>query len=454
MSSGRLQRKIGLGGAVFLLVGHIVGASIFILPGQLAGEAGPAVFLAYLIASIPAIVNCLIAAQVGSILPVSAGDYVFTSLALHPLLGFLKVWSGMLSLIVSVPILAFGFADYMAFFVPEVPRLVIALGIVLAVVTVNLLGLQASVRVQMVMVSVFVAALLVFGLGGVFHMNKEFLTPMVPNGYGSVLSAAVPAFYSYSGFLGFVIIGEEIKNPGRTIPLTLLLTFLVVASIYTLVTLVLPGLIPWQELGTMVAPMGTAARLFLPEGFAVAITVSALLAAATSINVVVLTTSRSFFALARNQVYTPILAKLDPRTGEPWLALVLVGVLAVCGVAVQGTIVEYAAVNVIGLMLYGLVWALALLRLPAAFPEHYRKSAMRLKPRSLALIAAVKVIVSFGFLYIGIRDNPVPAMLYLLLLGAGAAYYFYRQRFLVKRGVSLDALLREEASRALEGLRN
>lgn len=284
--------------------------------------------------------------------------------------------------------------------------------------------------------------------------TKDFLTPMVPNGYGSVLSAAVPAFYSYSGFLGFVIIGEEIKNPGRTIPLTLLLTFLVVASIYTVVTLVLPGLIPWRELGTMVAPMGAAARLFLPEGFAVAITVSALLAAATSINVVVLTTSRSFFALARNQVYTPILAKLDPRTGEPWLALVLVGVLAVCGVAVQGRIVEYAAVNVIGLMLYGLVWALALLRLPAAFPEHYRKSAMRLKPRSLALIAGVKVIVSFGFLYIGIRDNPVPAMLYLLLLGAGAAYYFYRQRFLVNRGVSLDALLREEASRALEGLRN
>ena len=128
--------------------------------------------------------------------------------------------------------------------------------------------------------------------------------------------------------------------------------------------------------------------------------------------------------------------------------------MAVCGVAVQGRIVEYAAVNVIGLMLYGLVWALALLRLPAAFPEHYRKSAMRLKPRSLALIAGVKVIVSFGFLYIGIRDNPVPAMLYLLLLGAGAAYYFYRQRFLVNRGVSLDALLREEASRALEGLRN
>ncbi|MEE8077628.1 MAG: hypothetical protein V3T18_01430, partial [Pseudomonadales bacterium] len=70
MSEIRLQRKIGLSGAVFLLVGNVVGASIFILPGQLAGIAGPAVFIAYLIAGIPAIMNCLIAAQVGSILPV------------------------------------------------------------------------------------------------------------------------------------------------------------------------------------------------------------------------------------------------------------------------------------------------------------------------------------------------------------------------------------------------
>ena len=71
------------------------------------------------------------------------------------------------------------------------------------------------------------------------------------------------------------------------------------------------------------------------------------------------------------------------------------------------------------------------LRLPAAFPgPHYPESAYASSPDPLALIAGVKVIVSFGFLYIGIRDNPVPAMLYLLLLGAGAVYYFYRQRFL------------------------
>ena len=274
MSDSRLERKVGLGGAVFLLIGNIVGASIFILPGQLAGIAGPAVFIAYLIASIPAIVNCLIAAQVGSILPVSAGDYVFTSVALHPLLGFLKVWAGMLGLMVGVPILAFGFADYMAFFLPDIPRLVIAVSVVLAVLGVNLLGIHASVRTQMVMVSVFVSSLLIFGVGGLFFVDWSLLTPMVPNGAGSVISAAVPAFYSYSGFLTIVVIGEEIRNPRRNVPLTLLLTFIMVALIYTLITLVLPGLVPWQELGRIVAPMGSAATLFLPDWFAVVITLS------------------------------------------------------------------------------------------------------------------------------------------------------------------------------------
>ncbi|MEM9744952.1 MAG: APC family permease [Pseudomonadota bacterium] len=448
MNPTRLERKIGLSGAVFLLVGHIVGASIFILPGQLAGIAGPAVFLAYLVACIPAVVNCLIAAQVGSILPVSAGDYVFTSMTLHPLLGFLKVWSGMLSLVVSVPILAFGFADYMAFFLPDTPRLLIALGIVLTVVIVNLLGIHASVRTQMAMVSVFVAALLTFGIGGLFAMDFSLLTPMVPNGADSVFRAAVPAFYSYSGFLTFVIIGEEIRNPGRTIPLTLLFTFLIVASIYTLITLVLPGLIPWQQLGNLVAPMGTAARLFLPEWFAVVITVSALLAAATSINVIVLTTSRSFFALARNHIYPEQLSRLNQRTGEPDLALVLVGALALIGVALQGEIIEYAAVTVIGMMLYGLVWAIALLRLPATFPEQYANARLQLRPSTLLLVAVVKIVVSLGFLFVGIRDNPAPAALYLVLLAAGAVYYAIRQSHLKRLGISLDTLLRRDVEAA------
>ncbi len=442
--SNRLQRKIGLGGAVFLLVGHIVGASIFILPGQLAGVAGPAVFLAYLIAGIPAIINCMIAAQVGSILPVSAADYVFTSVVLHPFIGFLKVWAGMLGLIVGVPILAYGFADYMAFFLPDVDRIVIAVGIVLALLIINLMGLRISVRTQMTMVCVFVASLLVFGIGGLFFVDWSLLTPMVPNGAGSVFSAAVPAFYSYSGFLVIVVIGEEIKDPSRTIPQTLIITFIVVAVIYTLITLVLPGLVPWQQLGSMVAPMSLASKKFLPDWFATLMTLSALLAAATSINTVLLTTSRSFFALARSKIYPQILSRVGKRTGEPGAATLLVVVLALFGIALQGEIIQYASVTVIGAMIYGMVWSIALIRLPVKLPEHYANARFKLKIRTIWFIAIAKMIISAGFLYVGILDNLGPTAIYMGLLLLGGVYYLLRREYLQRRNISLEELLRQE----------
>ena len=173
MTTVRLERKVGLAGAVFLMVGNVVGASIFILPGTLAGIAGPAIFIAYLIAIIPAFFNTLVAAQVGSILPVSAADYVFTSTVLHPLLGFLKVWAAMLGALVGGPILAYGFADYFAFFAPDVNRVTLACLIVVSIMIINLMGIRSSVRIQMVMVSLFVSALLILATCGNLSLWKS-----------------------------------------------------------------------------------------------------------------------------------------------------------------------------------------------------------------------------------------------------------------------------------------
>ncbi len=308
-------------------------------------------------------------------------------------------------------------------------------------------------RTQVVMVSIFVSALLAFGIGGLFHIEPANLRPMVPNGIGSVMSAAVPAFFSYGGFLTVVVVGEEIRNPGRNIPLALLLTFLVVAVTYTLVTIVLPGLVPWRELGTIVAPMSYASTLFLPDWFATAISFSALLAAATSINVVILATSRSFFALARNRVYPRALSRVGHRTGEPDLAMIFVVLIVLGGIAAQGTVVQYASVSVIGIMIFGIIWAIALLRLPAVMPEHYAKAAFRLNGTGIRVVAAIKIAVSVTFLYIGVRDNLLPGLFYIGLIGLGVVYYVLRQRHLDKAGISLRDLLRNEAVEAAAATR-
>ena len=91
MSSGTLQRSIGLWGAVSTIVGLVVGAGILILPGQLAATVGPGVFLSFLLASVPAVLACLVWAELGSVFPVSGATYVAVSRLLSPLAGLLPV---------------------------------------------------------------------------------------------------------------------------------------------------------------------------------------------------------------------------------------------------------------------------------------------------------------------------------------------------------------------------
>lgn len=387
----------------------------------------------------------------GGILPVSAADYVFTSTVLHPVLGFLKVWAAMIGALVGGPILAYGFADYFSYFAPESSRVFIASAVVLIMMFINLLGIRSSVKLQMVMVSIFISALLILAIGGLFYIDIELLTPIAPMGWGAVISVAVPAYYSYTGFTMLLSITEEIQNPSKNIPLITFFSFIIVAFVYTSVTFVVPGLIPWQELGSIVAPLSAAAATFLPEWYSIAITVSALLAAITSINMIIITCSRSIFAVARNKIYPEFLSSVSARTGEPNMTIIIVVFIILMGIALQGNIRQYASVSVIGYMLYGIIWGIALVRLPKKLPQLYENAHFKLSKPTLWVTAVVNIIIGILFIFIAVRDNTVPAVGYFLLLMLGPVYYYFRQRILAARGISLEALLKneiEEASRA------
>ena len=453
MSSERLQRKIGLSGAVFLMVGNVVGASIFILPGELAGSAGPAVFVAYLIALIPAFFNSVVAAQVGGILPVSAADYVFTSIVLHPVLGFLSVWITLLGALVGGPLLAYGFAEYFAFFMPDLSPILIAYAVIVFVTCLNLLGLRSSVKIQMLMVAGFVSTLLVLAIGGLFYIDTSLLAPLAPNGWNAVIAAAVPAYFSYTGLVMLMSISEEIENPARNIPLTIFYTLVLVALIYTLVSFVTPGLLPWQELGSLAAPLSAAAATFLPGWYSTAITLAALLAAVTSVNMIVIICSRAIFAVARTRVFPEAISRISPRTGEPTNAILLIAALIGIGIALQGNIAQYASVAVIGWMLYGIFWGLALVRLPKKLPEHYNNARFKLSTKALWVTAIVNIVVGLIFIGVGVSGNLLPSLAYLILLILGAMYYLWRQRRLAEEGISLEELLMNETREARQATR-
>jgi len=146
LESKKLERSIGLIGSAVTLVGYVVGASIFILSGELASSTGPALFVSFLIASVPALLSCFVTAQIGCAYPESGAPYVAASRNLSPFWGFMLVWSLLTGATIGIPLIAYSFANYLAFFIDDLDTQTVALGMVVFFAVINLLGARISVK--------------------------------------------------------------------------------------------------------------------------------------------------------------------------------------------------------------------------------------------------------------------------------------------------------------------
>lgn len=436
-----LRRTIGLGGAVATLVGYVIGASVFVLPGTLAARAGPAVVVAYAGAGLLALLAALVAAQIGSALHVSGATYVAISRTRSPLAGFLQVWTLLAAVTVGVPLVAFGFADYLAVFAPF-PRLATAIAVTLVLGLANLLPARAVARVQAVLVVPLVAALALVGLGGLRAVRPELLVPFAPAGWGPVAAAVVPASFSFAGLMMIAELSEEVVDPGRTIPRALAVSFAIVLVAYLAIALVVPGVLPWRSLAGEPAPVARAAAVFLPAWLAPVVPVGALLAAATSINAMLLAQSRDVFALARDRVLPAWLAHVAPGRAIPARAVVGVTLLGTVGTLAGASLEAYAAVAVFGVLVMQALAGVALRQLPAAFPAESSSAPFRLGRAGRAASGLALTLTSCAVGVVGAVAYPRAALVFAGLTALGALYYRSRRQWLAARGISLDDCLR------------
>ena len=446
-----LTGRIGVAGAVFTLMGYIVGGSIFILPGALAGQIGPGAFIAYLGASVIAIFVCVTSAQIGTAFPTSGGAYVGVSNVIGPFWGFMVAWMGLLIIFTSTSALAYGLVDYISVYVPALVefRVAGAVASVLLFTYVNLLGIRMAAGVQGVMVIGFMAILLLFGIGGVISSEPENLVPLFPLGLEPVLLAAIPAYYSYSGFSAVMAFGGEIRNPRRNIPLSLLISFPIILITYTLVTIAMPGLIPWRELATTKAGVPQAAAAFLPAPLPGVIAVGAMLAMATSINGLILSKSRDVFALAVARVLPGNLALVGRRHGEPRAALILMGAVATAGILMQRSFVEYASMSVLCVMVIHIMIGVAVVLLPTRQPACFEASSLKLGRGARIFWGAGMVVCSSGLIVAGLLGRWAGAVLYVVMCGLGGLGYWLRRRYLLGQGVRIEELIARQAASLL-----
>ncbi len=434
MSQTTLHRTVDLKSAVFILIGFIVGATIFVLPGSLAVDAGPAVFLAYIFAGIPAVFACFVMAQVGGAFPTSGAGYMIISKVLSPYWGFMYLCI-MVSLVgFVVPLVAFGFADYLKHFLPWADVRVTSALIVAFFIFINCMGMSLSSIVQTILVLFFLLALIIFGFAGLAQGDTQLLQPMFPNGFSPVILAAITAYFSYAGVFVIAEIAGEVKDPGKTIPRAILISFAVIIFVYTLIPLSLVMTMPWASYGETDMAVVTASKMLLPSWIVSFIAFGALFAAATSINGLLMGLSRDFFMGAATKQFPEYFAKIDKRTDAPVRAVLAMGALSMAGVLVGGSITEFVQVAVLGLMLTQVVTAIAVLKLPKVLPQVYQDSHFKLGRRSRIFYSWGTIIFSTGF-FIFLAMSSLTAVtvgaVYLLI----ASIYFKKRNNVVALGM-------------------
>lgn len=347
-----LPRVLGPTAAFCVIVGSVIGSGIFVVPAKVAGELGAIgpIVLAWIVGGLFSLAGALTLAELGAMLPRAGGPYVYLREAYGPLPAFLFGWAEFLVVRTgSMATLAAAFAMYAAQVAPApdgvVPglwQLAIACAAIAAVAVINVLGTRVGGRVQVFGTALKIAALaamvaLPFLLGKADAAN---LRPIWPSGGGGLFRGAMVAMVSilwaYDGWVNSASLAEEIVDPGRNIPRTLVAGVIVLILVYLSVTLAYHLALPMPEIARAATERGSPrvvageffrSMLGAPGLAAIALVVMA--STFISLNGNALSGPREYFAMARDGLFPAALGRIHPRFLTPANAIVAQTVWAI-----------------------------------------------------------------------------------------------------------------------------
>jgi basic amino acid/polyamine antiporter, APA family len=332
----RLRRELGLREAVAIGIGGTVGGGIFVLVGVAGGKAGPAALIAFSLAFAASLAIALPYAELACRLPMAGGGYAFARQVLGPRWGFLMGWTYWGAYVFLSGYVTIGFGGYLNA-ATGFPVTASAVILVAASTAVNLLGVKVSGGVQTVVIATAVIGLAGFSIWGLPHVSLDRLTPFAPHGIKGIMLAALVAFLSFGGFDMVAAAGEEIRHPERNLPRAILLTLAGVLGLYLVVAFVAVGTASSARLGASASPLADAAGDFGGATARWLVVFCALLTTAATANAIVVVTSRTLFAMARDRLVPAAFAAVSRGTGAPWVAVLANGAL-IGGVALVGTV--------------------------------------------------------------------------------------------------------------------
>jgi amino acid transporter len=328
----RLPRHLGLWSAIAVLVGSTIGSGIFRVPAGVAErlqDPGP-VMLAWIIGGAIALFGALTLAELAAALPRSGGVFAYLLEGFGPLPAFLFGWSELTVIRASaLGAIATIFAEYLGYFLEFTPAQVqyVAAGAILVMGALNYVGVQTAARFMNV-----ITALKYGSLAGLvllaFTAGDGSLSRFTPAWSGGLQlsllgTALISIMWTYDGWADLSFMGGEVKDPGRTLPLALILGTASIVVVYLLLNVAYIYLVPLPEMARSPLIAATAAdriRVFAGAGGAV-ISGVVMVSCLGALNGSMMTGPRIFFAMADRGLFFRSIARVSPRYQSPSVAI-------------------------------------------------------------------------------------------------------------------------------------
>lgn len=446
--NGHLERKLGLFPVTNIVIANIIGAGIFTTTGYLMDFLGnPVLMLAlWLVGGLIALCGALAFGELGASFPEAGGEYIFISKLFHPMLGFLSGW---LSLIVgfSAPIAAsaIGFSKYFVWAFPgfqswlNLSNLLsedsfsklLAVLVILSFSLLHSRGVVLGAKVQnglTILKILLVAGLIIAGFtigeGSFEHIKTDRSFQFDFAGWKSIGLSLMFILFAFSGWNSATYIGSEIRNPGRVIPRSLLISTGIVTVLYILLNLFFVYAIPPGQMVGEPEIGGLAAGNAFGD---VAETVLSLLisfALFSSLSAFIILGPRVYYSMAKDGYFFKAVAKINPNFEVPQNAIILQSVIAIA-IALTGTFDQILAYMGFSLGIFPIIAVLGIFKLR-------RSGQSKLKLPGYPIAQVFFILTNVVILVLAYFERPVESTIAILTAFSGIPVFYWFKKKKIK----------------------
>lgn len=428
------HRSIGLFSATAINMTQMCGIGPFItIPLMVAAMGGPQAVVGWIVGAVLAVADGMVWAELGAAMPGSGGTYVYLREAFQhrtgKLMPFLFIWTVLLACPLTMSTGIIGMVEYLQFFFPHLSPLAVHLISVAATGLVVFLLYRRIESIRLITIALWIVMLVsVIGVSAAgfsdFHADFAFTYPA--DAFGSHFFVGLGAgliigIYDYLGYFTTAYMGDELRDPGRTMPGSIIISVIAMMFVYLILNISVLGVVPWQAIAESKSVASLVVEHSWGHAAASVMTVLIVVTAFASVYAGLLGGSRVPYQAAHEKVFLSVFGQLHPRHAFPHVALLTMGV-----VTAIGTFFDLS--EVINMLLCASIIVQSIAQIVALVVLRKRQPGLK-RPYRQWLYPVPCIVALLGWVYVYVSASTLSLILSGAWIVAGLVVFVVWARF-------------------------